>query len=96
MCAAELSVLPTATLVHLLYEPWRMRGGIGEFARPLVDETRAKLGLTKLSDDLVEIREAIDDVLGNETYRAAAQRMAGVIAGYGNGERAVAELEGLL
>jgi MGT family glycosyltransferase len=53
LCAAELSGLPTAALIHLLYEPWRIRGGIGEFARPLVDETRAKLGLTKLSDDLV-------------------------------------------
>jgi MGT family glycosyltransferase len=40
-------------LVHLLYEPWRARGGIGEFTRGLVAETRTKLGLPELSDDLV-------------------------------------------
>src|SRR5439155_15778598 len=33
LCAAELSGLPTAVFVHLLYEPWRMRPGFGEMMR---------------------------------------------------------------
>jgi MGT family glycosyltransferase len=43
-----------------------------------------------------EIREALRDVLSNESYRNAARRMAALITDLGRGERAVMELEALL
>ena len=42
-----------------------------------------------------EIRAAIEDVMSEASYREAAERMAKVIAAYGNGRRAVEELEQL-
>jgi len=42
------------------------------------------------------LRAAVVDVLGDEAYRAAAQRMSSVILPYGNGSRATGELEQLL
>jgi UDP:flavonoid glycosyltransferase YjiC (YdhE family) len=52
LCAAEQSGLPTAVLVHLLYEPWRIRGGLAEFFRGPIDEMRAGLGMPPLSGEL--------------------------------------------
>ena len=43
-----------------------------------------------------DVRAAIEDVLRDPCYRQEAERMAGVIAGYGNGTSAVSELEALL
>jgi MGT family glycosyltransferase len=43
-----------------------------------------------------EVRAAIVDVLGSDALRAGARRMAEIVAGYGRGERAIAELESLL
>jgi UDP:flavonoid glycosyltransferase YjiC (YdhE family) len=43
-----------------------------------------------------DIREAVANVLSDDSYRAGAARIAGVIAGYGNGTAAVTELEALL
>ena len=43
-----------------------------------------------------EIREALHDVLSNESYRNAARRMAALIADLGRGQVAVTELEALL
>ena len=42
------------------------------------------------------IRAAVEDVLGDFNFRREAQRMAEVIAGYGNGSKAASEVEGLL
>ena len=42
------------------------------------------------------IRNAVEDVLGDPSYRREAHRMAAVISGYGNGTSAVSELEALL
>jgi UDP:flavonoid glycosyltransferase YjiC (YdhE family) len=53
LSASELTGLPTAALVHMLYQPWRVGGGIGEACRGLVDETRRALGLPPLSDELL-------------------------------------------
>jgi hypothetical protein len=43
-----------------------------------------------------EIRDALHEVLTNESYRNAARRMAAAITDLGRGERAVMELEALL
>jgi MGT family glycosyltransferase len=43
-----------------------------------------------------DVRAAVAGVLADASYREAAQRMASVIAGYGNGARAIDELEALL
>jgi len=43
-----------------------------------------------------DIRNAIEDVLGDPSYRQEARRMAAVMSGYGNGTSAVSELESLL
>lgn len=53
LTAAEMSGRPTAVFVHLLYEPWRMRPGFGEMVRSFVDETRSRLGIPPLTEDLV-------------------------------------------
>lgn len=54
-------------------------------------------GRTLSADASVEeIRAAAADVLRAEAIRAAARRLAEVVAGYGQGRRAVAELEALL
>jgi UDP:flavonoid glycosyltransferase YjiC (YdhE family) len=42
------------------------------------------------------VRSAVVDVMSSSKYSKAARRLADVIATYGNGARAVAELEGLL
>ncbi len=62
-------------------------------------ERVATLGLGRdISKDATsaEIREALHEVLSNESYRIAARRMAAVITDLGRGERAVMELEALL
>ena len=62
-------------------------------------ERVATLGLGRaISKDApsAEIREALHEVLSNESYRNAARRMAAVITDLGRGERAVMELEALL
>jgi len=67
--------------------------------QPWNAERVAALGLGRsLEPDapVGDVRAAIEDVLGNPCYRQEAQRMAGVIAGYGNGTSAVSELEALL
>jgi hypothetical protein len=43
-----------------------------------------------------DIRSALVDVLEHPSYREGAARMAKVIEGYGNGSRAVTELERLV
>jgi UDP:flavonoid glycosyltransferase YjiC (YdhE family) len=42
------------------------------------------------------IRTAVEDVLEDRSFRHAAERMAEVIVGYGNGSKAASELEALL
>ncbi len=42
------------------------------------------------------IRTTVEDLLENSSFRQKAQQMAEVIAGYGNGSKAVSELEALL
>ncbi len=62
-------------------------------------ERVATLGLGRdISKDATsaEIREALHEVLSNESYRIEARRMAAVITDLGRGERAVMELEALL
>jgi MGT family glycosyltransferase len=44
----------------------------------------------------IEIREAVRDVLSSDRYRMAARSMADIIAGYGNGARALEALERLV
>ena len=62
-------------------------------------ERVATLGLGRaISKDAPseEIREALHEVLSNDSYRKAARHMAAVITDLGRGERAVMELEALL
>ena len=42
-----------------------------------------------------QVRSAVSDILRDERFRAGAQRMAEVIAGYDDGALAISELEGL-
>jgi MGT family glycosyltransferase len=61
-------------------------------------ERVATLGVGRaISSDApsVEIRDALQEVLTNESYRNAARRMAALITELGRGERAVMELEAL-
>ena len=67
--------------------------------QPWNAERVATLGLGRSLDrdaSVEDIRAAIEDVLGDPSYRQEANRMAGIIAGYGNGASAVTELESLL
>ena len=43
-----------------------------------------------------EIRAALVEVLEDDRYRSGARRMADVVAGYGQGARAIEELERLI
>jgi UDP:flavonoid glycosyltransferase YjiC (YdhE family) len=62
-------------------------------------ERVAALGVGRaISSDApsAEIRDALHEVVTNESYRHAARRMAAAITDLGRGERAVSELEALL
>ena len=67
--------------------------------QPWNAERVAALGLGRyLSDESSAdiIREAVEDILDDGRFMLEAQRMAEVIASYGNGAKAVSELEALL
>jgi len=67
--------------------------------QPLNAERVADLGLGRdipVESSVACIRAAAEEVLGDARFRQQARRMAGAVAGYGNGSIAATELESLL